>query len=288
MNIAITGASGLVGRALQNQYQDDDVYVLSRSKPTSGRVISWNPSAPFSESKLAEMDVIIHLAGEPVAGMWSKEKKKRIRKSRVEGTQHLVNAMNEAGCTACFICASAIGYYGSNPNSVDESSKRGDGFLAEVVEAWEAASRNYDGRVVNARFGIVLSPEGGALNAMLPAFKFGGGGPMGDGRQFMSWVSLRDAVRALSFLCGERTIEGPVNVVSPSAVSNAEFTNILGKVLKRPTFFRVPKSALKLIGGDAANEMLLASQNVTPKVLTEAGFTFQDTDLEATFRGMLK
>ena len=227
---------------------------------------------------------MVHLAGENIVGRWTAEKKRKILDSRVQGTRLL--AENAAGLSEkprAMICASAIGYYGDRGNELlREESEPGEAFLSEVVEAWEAAAdpaREADIRVANLRFGIVLSPEGGALGTTLPLFKIGGGGKLGSGRQWWSWVTLDDVVGALVHALENDAVEGAVNVAAPNPMTNAEYTKVLGNVLERPTLVPAPAPALRAVLGEVADELLLASARVEPTKLKETGYDFRHPEL---------
>lgn len=239
-------------------------------------------------------DAVVHLAGENVAGgYWTPRRKERIRASRITGTRTLVEAIKSLEKKPkVLLCASAVGYYGdAGERELTEASPRGTGFLAELCRDWEAEANRAAElgiRVVNLRFGVVLSPRGGALQKMLPAFRFGLGGPLGDGRQFISWISLRDTVRAIAFLMTKPEIEGPVNLTAPNPVRNNELTRALAKALHRPAFLRVPAPILRLLLGELAREMLLCSQRVLPALLLKHHFSFQDPEILSALQSCLK
>lgn len=290
MRTLISGASGLVGSALVESlhHKGHDIRCLQRNKKP-GSVQTWNTGELFSSAGSGEpFETVIHLAGENVAqGRWSNIRKKKIMDSRVEGTKELIEYLATLDAPPqTFICASAIGYYGNrNDEILTEKSDPGVGFLAEVCKNWEAeASKaaNFGARVVNLRFGMILSPRGGALHKMLPPFKAGLGGPIGKGRQYMSWVSIRDLVEIVDFTIHTDTMHGPVNVVAPDAVTNKEFTRCLAKVLDKPARIPTPPFGLRLLLGEMADELLLASSRVRPEKLFEAGYCFQDADLTET------
>lgn len=290
MRTLISGASGLVGCALVESLhaKGHDVRCLQRNRKPGNKGI-WKTEELFSSTSSDEpFDTVIHLAGENVAqGRWSDSRKKSIMDSRVNGTRELIDYLASLSTPPkTFICASAIGFYGSRGDELlTEKSVSGSGFLAEVCRKWEAEARRaeiFGGRVVQLRFGMVLSPNGGALHKMLPPFRAGLGGPIGKGRQFMSWISIRDLVEIVDFTIHTDAITGPVNVVAPDAVTNKEFSRYLGKVVGRPAIFPAPPFALRLLFGDMADEMLLASSRVTPEKLIESGYCFQDADLQET------
>lgn len=281
MKIAITGSHGMIGRALMPLLEGagHDVVGLGR----------W----PYSPEMLAGANAVIHLAGENIASRWTKRRKERIRESRVAGTRSLaedIAAMPNP--LSVLVSASAIGYYGDRGNeTMIEEHGRGDGFLAEVCEAWEEATapaRRAHVRVVNLRFGVVLSPTGGALARMLPAFRLGTGGPLGDGRQYMSWIALADAVGVIQRALITRTLEGPVNAVAPNPVTNSEFTETLARVLHRPAFLRMPALAARIAFGEMADAVLLASTRVEPIRLIATGYRFKYPVLEEALRQMLE
>ena len=292
--VAVTGSHGLIGTALVESLERDGYQVRrvvrSRSAAT-GDDIFWDPTGgELDASALEGLDAVVHLAGENVAGIWTDEKKRRIRDSRVQGTRLLAERVAELRASPrVLVSASAVGYYGNRGNAVlDESSPPGDDFLAEVVQGWEAAAAPAAAagvRVVNLRFGIVLSAEGGALKLMLPPFKLGLGGKVGDGRQWISWIALEDAVRAIRFAMDHEDLRGPINAVASRPVTNAEFVQTLGDVLGRPTLFSVPAAMLRLaLGEEMAETTVLASQKVLPRGLQAAGFDFRHPGLEGALR----
>ena len=298
MNVLVSGASGLIGREvcslLSAKGHGVRHLVRSASAMRPGDVV-WNPGQPLDPALLAGCDAILHLAGRNVGTYWTDEARREILDSRVLGTRSLAqaaaHAYRETGAPRAMICASAIGYYGSRGDEpLTEESEGGLGFLADVCNQWEEAAlpaAMAGVRVAHLRTSIVLSPEGGALAKMLPAFKMGVAGKLGSGHQWWSWVSLRDAARAYVFALENEHAHGALNLAAASA-TNAEFTRTLGRVLHRPTFLAVPAFALRLVGGDMAEEMLLASQKVLPHRLLELGFTFDDPELEAALRGLLQ
>jgi len=239
----------------------------------------------INPTKLEGAYGIVHLAGEGIAGgRWTEEKKRRIRDSRVQGTTNLCRDLASLHRRPkVLVCASAIGYYGDRGEEVlDESSPPGQGFLPEVCRQWEQATApaaDAGIRVVNLRFGVVLSKHGGALEKMLLPFKMGVGGKVGSGRQYWSWVAHADVVGAILHALDCEDLTGPVNVVSPNAVTNAEFTKVLGDVLHRPTWLPMPALAARLALGEMANDLLLASAHVVPTQLQQTGYQFQFPDL---------
>lgn len=238
---------------------------------------------------LEGLDAVIHLAGANVAERWTADQRRRILESRRKGTRLVAETLARLHRRpATLISASAIGYYGVEANSpVDESGAAGDDFLANVVKEWEASAapaRTAGIRVVHPRIGVVLASNGGAMSRLLPFFRTGVGGPIGDGRQWMSWISMRDLVRAFQHLLENSSIQGAVNLVAPTAVQNAEFTKALGHVLNRPAVVPVPAFALKLAYGAMAEGTILASQRVVPKVLLESGFMFEHPTIVPALR----
>ncbi|MCK6439611.1 MAG: TIGR01777 family oxidoreductase [Planctomycetes bacterium] len=295
MKIAITGSTGLIGQALIPRLlaQGCEVIRFSRSRDPIGAVY-WNPEGgEIDQAALEGVDAIIHLAGEPVAsGRWTKAKKARIRDSRVKGTQLLAQTLARLQKKPeVLLCGSAVGFYGDRSGAtMIEDSSPGEGFLAATCVEWEASAKPAEDagiRVVYLRTGIVLSPGGGALGKMLPAFKFGLGGRLGSGKQYMSWIAMDDMVRGIEFALDQSSLRGPVNFTAPNPVTNAEFTNTLARVLRRPAFLPVPALALRAIFGEMAKEALLASTKVQPRKLQDSGFSFEYTMLESALRHLL-
>lgn len=287
--IAITGASGMVGSALRKQLAGDGVRFksISRNQPKSYEDdIQWDIDRGFVNKDLLEgLDAVVHLAGESIAtGRWTEKKKHRIKHSRIAGTTTLCEAL--AGLEnkpKVLVAASAIGYYGNRGDELlDEFSEPGNGFLVDVCRGWEdatAAAEEAGIRVVNLRIGVVLDKSGGALSAMLTPFKLGVGGKMGSGKQYMSWVTLTDLVRAIEHCIATESLSGPVNAVAPNPSTNLEFTKALGKTLGRPTLFPMPGFAARLALGQMADDLLLASTRVTPSKLQSTGFEFQHSEI---------
>ncbi|MGB7212264.1 MAG: TIGR01777 family oxidoreductase [Gemmatimonadales bacterium] len=295
LHVAITGASGLIGHALEASLTTEGHRVtrLVRRPPIAATELRWDPDAAADLSGLGDVDAIIHLAGESIAGgRWSGRRKAAIRMSRVHGTANLVAAMDRLPRPPrVLIAASAVGIYGDRPDeALTEASETGSGFLAEVGREWEAASAPAEAagiRVVRTRFGIVLSPDGGALAQMLTPFRAGLGGRLGTGRQWMSWVALDDVVGAIRHAMRTDALRGPVNVTAPTPVTNAEFTATLARLLRRPAILPVPAVALRLLFGQLADEALLAGQRVLPAALHASGFQFRFPTLEAALRHLL-
>ncbi len=278
MRVLISGASGFIGTALSARLRSGghDVVPLQRSAATGAR--TWSVDAGHIDAHALEgIDAIVHLAGESIGGRWTESKKRAIRDSRVDGTSLLASAVADAKPTV-FISGSAIGFYGSRDDEVlDETAAKGKGFLSDVVEAWEAAARpavDAGVRTVLGRTALVVDPDGGSLPRMLLPFRAGLGGRIGPGDQWWAWITLGDHVRAIEHLL-TADVEGPVNLTSPQPVPNRDFVDALGNALGRPTRIPVPAFALRLgLGREFADEVLLASQRVVPRVLESSGFGF--------------
>jgi len=289
MRVLITGASGLVGRELQKSFaaKNYDMLLASRSEPADEQHIQWTVEGGFAEpEKLEGLDAVVHLAGENVSGLrWTEEKKRSIRDSRVLGTRNVVTAISKLkNRPKVFVASSAIGFYGERGDEeITESSAAGDNFLAEVSKAWESESRRAEDagiRTVLLRTGIVLTKEGGALGTMLTPFKLGVGGVVGNGKQWMSWISMEDHIAVINYVIENENIRGAVNSVSPNPVTNEEFTKTLGEVLYRPTFLPLPEFAVSMVFGEMGDALLLASTKVLPKRLEDAGFQFKYPQLK--------
>ncbi len=297
MKVLVTGSSGLIGSALVPFLTTGGHTVVRLVRNGGTRragTIAWDPATGAIDAAALEgLDAVVHLAGESIAGgRWTAEKKARIYGSRVDGSKRLVQALSSlARPPKTLVAASAIGYYGHrDADVVDEDSAPGAGFLADVVREWEAATQPAAARgirVVNLRFGVVLSAAGGALATMLPPFRFGAGGPIGGGQQFMSWMAIDDAIGAVLHALATPTLSGPVNAVAPQPVTNAEFAKTLGRVLSRPVFLPLPPFAVKLAFGEMGEELLLASTRVEPQRLKESGYEFRFPELEGALRHVL-
>lgn len=297
LRIAITGASGMVGTALVPFLTTGGhrVESLVRRPPVPGRgEIYWNPDAgQLDPAALDGVDAVIHLAGENVGGgRWTADRKAHIRDSRAQGTALLARTLARLERKPrVLVSASAIGVYGDRgTEELDESSVPGSGFLADVCHVWEAATAPATAagiRVVHARLGIVLASQGGALARMLPPFRAGAGGVVGSGTQVMSWVTLDDVVGALHHLLFADDLAGPVNVVAPEPVTNAEFTRELGRVLRRPTVLPLPAAAIRLAFGEMGESLLLGSACVRPRRLLASGFPFLQPALPAALRSVI-
>jgi len=283
MNVALSGASGLIGSALARCLEADGSRCrrLVRRKPSRTDELEWRPESGLTDWEAASgLDVMVHLAGENVAaGRWTAARRSRISASRGPATLRLVESLSRLDqAPRVFVCASAIGYYGDRGDELlDEDSTSGTGFLASVCREWETATRTASvvcERVVNLRFGVVLSVRGGALARMLPPFRLGLGGRLGSGRQYFPWIHIDDAVAAIRHVM-ERDIRGPVNLVAPEQVTNADLTRAIATTLRRPALLPVPSPALRLAFGAMAGETLLASARVVPTVLQETGFSYR-------------
>lgn len=295
MRILVSGASGLIGGALVEHfaYKGHDMLRLVRKvMPKRVNQVTWDPVTGHIDHRgLEGLDAIVHLAGENIAGRWKPEKKDRIRNSRVHGTEFLANNLQVlAQPPKTLLCASAVGYYGNRGNEVlTESSEPGEDFLAQVCREWEAATQPAQAagiRVVNLRFGHVLSAKGGLLKKMLLPYKLGLGGILGTGRQYMSWIAMDDLLNIVTFLLAHDKLVGPVNVVSPTPVTNREFTHALAAALRRPALMRVPYFALRASLGELAGAVV-ASTRAIPEKLTTAGYNFKYPTIDAALHHIL-
>jgi len=292
--VLVSGASGPIGNALLpalHGHGYETAQLVRRPAIGTGQ-IQWDPQRPVNSDSVSGFDAVVHLAGESIVGRWSAAKKTAIRDSRVLGTRHLAEALAKAPQPPrVLLSASAIGYYGERGEELlREESAAGKGFLAEVCQQWEAATRpavQAGIRVVHLRIGMVLSPQGGALSAMLTPFRLGLGGRIGSGRQWWSWIDVRDLVGAIPHAIEAESLRGPVNAVSPSAAINSEFTRALAKILSRPAMFPLPAFAARLVLGQMADELLLASQRVEPARLLASGFQFRYGELATSLRANL-
>ena len=291
--VAITGASGMIGRALVARLQSNGrrVRPLVRSaRAESPDDIVWDPMQGVLEPRdLEGAEAVVHLAGEPIAQRWTGSRREAIRESRVRGTELLARTIATLERKPrVLLSGSAIGYYGDRGDEpVDEESTPGTDFLAGVAREWEASTAAASGagvRVVLLRTGIVLSPHGGALERLLPPFRLGVGGQIGTGRQWMSWIALHDHVSAMEHALATTGLHGPVNLVSPNPVTNAEFAATLGRVLDRPALVPVPSFALELLYGEMARATILAGQRVLPRALLRTGFEFAHPTLDEALR----
>jgi uncharacterized protein len=296
LDVLVSGATGLIGSAIVSALREKEYRVrrLTRSGGSSEDAVAWDPSAgTIDTAGLEGIDAVVHLAGESVMGRWTSAKKARIRNSRVQGTRLLSETIaGLPGPPGVMVCASATGYYGDRGNELlREESDPGNNFLAGVCREWEAAAdpaRAAGVRVVHPRFGIVLSPEGGALGTTLPIFKLGGGGRIGSGRQYWPWIAVDDVVGATIHALDSESLSGAVNVTVPDPPTNEEYTKTLGYVLGRPTVFPLPAPAARLALGQVADELLLASQRVEPARLRESGYSYLYPELEGALRYLLE
>jgi uncharacterized protein (TIGR01777 family) len=295
MKVAITGASGLIGTALVPHLRSVGHEVLRLVRRPSGAPdeVTWDPAAGSIDlAGLQGVDGVVHLAGAGVGDhRWSDDYKREILDSRVDGTHTIARAMAELeNRPRVLVSASAIGFYGETGDRVvDESSPAGTGFLADVVQAWEAAAypaADAGIRVVHPRTGLVVAKDGGAWAKLFPLFRYGLGGKLGPGTQYWSWISLRDEVCALQFLLEQEHVTGPVNLTAPIPVTNAEVASVMGKVMSRPTILPAPAFALKAVLGEFSSEVL-GSARVVPTALLDAQFVFQDTTIESAIRTAL-
>lgn len=294
LRVAVTGPSGLVGQALLPALRaaGHTPIPLVRGAARPGE-IHWDPDGVWDNSPLNGVEAVIHLAGANIAGhRWTRRQKDRIEGSRVNGTGSLVDGIASLHTPPqVMISASAMGFYGDRGDDLlDENASSGHGWLANVARNWEGAAheaQTFGTRVVITRFGLILSPHGGALQKLLLPFSLGLGGRLGPGTQWMSWITLGDTVRAILAALADTRYSGAINVTSPNPVTNAEFTRVLGKVLRRPTPFPVPAMALELLFGEMADATLLASQRMVPQRLQELGFTWEQPLLEGALLSVL-
>lgn len=290
----MTGASGLVGRALSKKLQADgfEVVPLVRDRARTG--IYWNPeTGEIEESKMTGADFVIHLAGENISEhRWTQSFKAKIMESRTQGTRLLVDTLRKLKQPPrCLVSASAVGYYASSGDqTLSEESPSGDNFLSQVCQAWEAEADKASSftRVVKIRIGVVLSPEGGALQKMLPIFKLGLGGSLGSGQQYLPWIHLDDIVGAVRFLLNREDLTGAFNLSAPEPVPQSTFAHTLGEVLGRPARLPTPEWALRLATGEMADALLLSSFRVIPARLQKESYAFKFADLKAALIGLLK
>ncbi len=295
--IAITGASGLIGTALASHLTaaGDRVIRFTRTGASTDSTIAWDPAAGrIDADRLRGVDAVVHLAGAGIGDKrWTDDYKREILESRTKSTALLAAAMADfADGPKVMLSGSAIGYYGASLDAeFDESSPAGDGFLADVCVQWERSAEPAVAagvRTAYLRTGIVLSPRGGALKKLLPLFKLGAGGRMGSGRQWQSWISIDDEVAAIDHLL-RNDVRGAVNLTAPQPVSQAEFTRVLAKVVKRPALLPVPSFGPKLLlGSELADALLFTGQKVMPKALEASGYSFRHRDLESALRHLLK
>jgi len=291
--VLVSGVSGPIGAALLPYLESQGARIvrLVRGPARGSDQISWDPIRPLAAA-VSGFEAVIHLAGETVAGRWTEAKKKAIRESRVQGTRHLADALAKTQSRPrVFICASAIGFYGNRGDEVlTEASPAGKGFLPEVTREWEAASQiaaEAGIRTVNLRLGLVLSPKGGALKKILTPFKLALGGKIGSGQQWWSWIHVDDIVGALHHALQTDSLSGPVNLVAPNPVRNADFTKVLASVRRRPAFFHVPAFAARLAFGEMADELLLSSERVEPAKLRGSSYAFRFAELRLALEDLV-
>ncbi len=296
MKILVSGASGLVGRALIPALEQEGHVVLRMVRHAvrdPGEEMQWNPYADrIDESTLPPFDAVIHLSGESISGRWDAAKKRAIYDSRIRSTAYLAECMERMEKPpAVWLCASAIGYYGNRKDeTLTERSIPGKNFLATVCEDWEKATKPASDRgvrVVNMRLGVVLAKEGGTLPLMMRPVKMGVGGIIGNGRQYLSWIALDDLITAMLFALNNDSLSGPVNFVAPEPATNREFTKAMGRALNRPTIVRTPAFVLRAVLGQMAKELILASTRVIPKKLTDAGFEFEHPEINGALKKLL-
>ena len=296
MRVLVSGSSGLIGSNLINHLQakghDPVKLVRSKSVSSAGSVYIDYENEDFNIGDFEGFDAVVHLAGENIVGRWTKSKRERLRSSRIDTTRLLVSILKKTNAPPkVFMCASAIGIYGSTGNrEIDEDSPHGYGFLPELAVDWEreaGIAEEFAQRVVKLRIGLVLAKNGGALEKMLTPFKFGLGGNIGNGKQYWSWISIDDIVNSIEYILLNQTITGAVNLVSPSSCTNAYFTRELAGVLKRPAFFHMPAILLKAIFGEMGEQVLLFGTRVYPKKLIDNGYKFLDTDLSQALKKII-
>ena len=292
--VLVSGSSGLIGTALLTSLKASghEVACLVRGAASGNEQIGWDPVRAVAPQSVSGFDAVIHLAGESIVGRWTEAKKHRILASREQGTRNLAEALALAPQRPrVLMSASAIGYYGDRgEETLREGSSSGVGFLPETCREWESAAEaaaKAGIRTVQMRFGLVLSSSGGALQKMLLPFRMGIGGNIGNGRQWWSWIDIHDLVGAVQHLMKTDALRGPVNVVGPSPVRNAEFTKTLASVLSRPAIFPMPAFAARLAFGQMGDELLLASQRVEPAKLLVSGYVFQKPDLRKALEDIL-
>jgi len=293
--VLVSGTSGPIGAALLPTLREHDWQVtrLVRGPVRGPDQITWDPLQPLRPQSISGFEAVIHLAGESIVGRWTDGKKRRVLESRVQGTRHLAEALAEAPQRPqVLITASAIGFYGDRgEETLREDAPAGKGFLPQVCQEWEGAAEPAEEagiRTAQTRFGLVLTAKGGALGKMLTPFRMGVGGNIGSGRQWWSWIHVRDLVSALQFVVNDANLHGAINFVGPNPVRNAEFTKTLAAVLSRPAIFPVPAFAARLAFGQMADELLLASQKVEPAKLVAQRFPFRHAELTDALKDLLK
>jgi uncharacterized protein (TIGR01777 family) len=299
--VLVSGISGPIGTALLPTLKASGAQVTRLARGSAGQPthagdeqrIAWDPAQSLAANAVSGFDAVIHLAGESIVGRWTDDKKRKIRDSRVLGTENLAQALAQAKeKPQVFICSSAIGYYGSRGDEIlHEESAPGEGFLPDVCREWEEATQaaaDAGIRTVQIRTGVVLSPKGGALGKMMTPFKLGLGGRIGDGRQWMSWIDVQDMLGAIHHILKSDLLRGPVNMVAPKPVTNEEFTKTLASVLSRPAIFPVPAFVVKLAFGEMGETVLLGSQRVEPTRLVTSGYPFRFSTLRASLENVVR
>lgn len=295
MNILLTGSTGLIGGELFRHFQScgHKVYPLTRY-PRDGHEVGWKPdSGQLNLNYLQDLDAVVHLAGESItSGPWTQNRKNKILNSRIEGTRLLCSKLTELDRPPkVLLCASGIHYYPFiGGEEFDELGPSGVGFLCDVCKSWEKMTKfatKKGIRVINLRFGVVLSPKGGALAVMLPIFKCGLGGRLGQGKQYMSWIAIDDVVGIIDHCLLDDQLTGPVNVCAPESVTNIDFTRTLGEVLRRPTILPLPEVVVKILFGQMGRETLLADFRIIPRKLLERNFTFKYPSLQSALLNLL-
>ena len=295
MKVMMAGSSGLIGTALVRLLLDEghEVLRLVRRAPAADDEVQWDPAADSMDTEALDgVEAVIHLGGASIAGQrWTAAYKQEIRDSRIRSTRLISETIAQSDSKpAVFLCASALGYYADRADEIlTENSPKGEGFLADVTEEWERATLSASDagvRVCNMRIGVVLSATGELPRSMLTPFRFGLGGKLGNGRQYMSWIHIEDVARAFAFVLKTKSLDGPINLAAPNPVTNAEFTKALGRVLSRPTLFKVPGFALRIAMGEMA-QFALGSARLYPLKLTQSGFMYRWNDIEPALRDIL-
>ena len=294
MKVVVTGATGLIGSALVSSLEADghEVVRLVRRPARTPQERKWDPNGAPDPSLVEGADAVVHLAAETISGWWTDRKKERILQSRVEGTKHIAQAIAAAEHKPkVFLSASGTGYYGHRKDEVvTEDSSAGKGFLADLARDWEASTKpavQAGVRTVVLRISVVLSNRGGALIQMLPPFRMGLGGKVGNGKQYWPWITLEDVVGVIRFAIEKDALSGPVNVCAPQETTNLQFTKALGRVLRKPTFFPLPSVVVTLTLGEMGQEALLTSTRATPVKLQQAGYPFKHPEIEEALRSVL-